>query len=72
MHNSAPLLKKSNGINKKQNMLVFSGLCSNTNCPYRHVKVKSTSSVCEGFLKGYCSDGDEVPIYVPHGEFLIL
>nr|GMD91071.1 zinc finger CCCH domain-containing protein 7 [Ipomoea batatas] len=35
------------------------GLCSNENCPYRHVNVNPNSSVCEGFLRGYCSDGNE-------------
>ena len=36
------------------------GLCTNTACPYRHVKVNSNAPVCEDFLKGYCADGDEV------------
>lgn len=35
------------------------GLCSNRNCPYRHVNVNPKASVCEGFLKGYCADGNE-------------
>jgi hypothetical protein len=35
------------------------GLCTNTACPYRHVKVNSNAPVCEDFLKGYCADGDE-------------
>ncbi|WVZ79299.1 hypothetical protein U9M48_026896 [Paspalum notatum var. saurae] len=35
------------------------GLCSNTACPYRHVKVNLNAPVCEDFLKGYCADGDE-------------
>nr|GMD89970.1 Zinc finger CCCH domain-containing protein 7 [Ipomoea batatas] len=35
------------------------GLCSNESCPYRHVNVNPNSSVCEGFLRGYCSDGNE-------------
>lgn len=36
------------------------GLCINENCPYRHVNVNKDASVCEGFLRGYCSDGDKV------------
>lgn len=38
----------------------LAGLCTNTACPYRHVKVNSKAPVCEDFLKGYCADGDEV------------
>jgi hypothetical protein len=38
----------------------LAGLCSNTTCPYRHVKVNENAPVCEDFLKGYCADGDEV------------
>lgn len=38
----------------------LAGLCTNTACPYRHVKVNSNAPVCEDFLKGYCADGDEV------------
>ncbi|XP_062229336.1 uncharacterized protein LOC133927080 isoform X2 [Phragmites australis] len=37
----------------------LAGLCTNTACPYRHVKVNSNAPVCEAFLKGYCADGDE-------------
>lgn len=40
--------------------LLFTGLCTNACCPYRHVNVNSKASVCEGFLRGYCRDGDEV------------
>ena len=36
------------------------GLCSNSNCPYRHVNVNPNASICEGFLRGYCADGNEV------------
>ena len=37
----------------------MAGLCSNRNCPYRHVNVNPKASICEGFLKGYCADGNE-------------
>jgi hypothetical protein len=40
----------------------LAGLCTNTACPYRHVKVNSKAPVCEDFLKGYCADGDEVSL----------
>uniref|UniRef100_A0A453T7W3 4Fe-4S ferredoxin-type domain-containing protein n=1 Tax=Aegilops tauschii subsp. strangulata TaxID=200361 RepID=A0A453T7W3_AEGTS len=39
---------------------ILAGLCTNTACPYRHVKVNSKAPACEDFLKGYCADGDEV------------
>lgn len=40
------------------------GLCNNESCPYRHVNVNPNASVCEGFLRGYCADGNEVmPCY---------
>ncbi|XP_043720738.1 LOW QUALITY PROTEIN: zinc finger CCCH domain-containing protein 7-like [Telopea speciosissima] len=35
------------------------GLCTNENCPYRHVNVNPGAPVCEGFLRGYCADGDK-------------
>ncbi|XP_052201142.1 uncharacterized protein LOC127807384 isoform X2 [Diospyros lotus] len=35
------------------------GLCTNESCPYRHVNVNPNASICEGFLKGYCADGNE-------------
>ncbi|CAN6896517.1 unnamed protein product [Brassica oleracea] len=38
------------------------GLCNNDACPYRHVHVNPSAAICDGFLKGYCSDGDEVRI----------
>ncbi|KAG1327154.1 putative Zinc finger CCCH domain-containing protein 7 [Cocos nucifera] len=38
----------------------LAGLCTNTNCPYRHINVNCNASICEGFLRGYCADGDEV------------
>lgn len=38
----------------------LAGLCTNRNCPYRHVNVNPKASTCEGFLRGYCADGDEV------------
>lgn len=38
----------------------WAGICSNENCPYRHVNVNSNASICEGFLRGYCADGNEV------------
>jgi len=41
-------------------LVSLAGLCTNTACPYRHVKVNSNAPVCEDFLKGYCADGDEV------------
>lgn len=47
---------------QKFQLLLFlvTGLCSNENCPYRHVNVNANASICEGFLKGYCADGNEV------------
>ncbi|OAY65723.1 Zinc finger CCCH domain-containing protein 7 [Ananas comosus] len=52
------------------------GLCTNTSCPYRHVKVHSNASICDGFLRGYCADGDECrkkhsyvcPLFESNGE----
>lgn len=38
----------------------LAGLCNNQNCPYRHVNVNPKASTCEGFLRGYCADGNEV------------
>ncbi|XP_011629129.1 uncharacterized protein LOC18424673 isoform X1 [Amborella trichopoda] len=38
----------------------FESMCTNEKCPYRHVNVNPKASVCDGFLKGYCADGDEV------------
>lgn len=38
----------------------MAGLCNNESCPYRHVNVNPNASACEGFLKGYCADGNEV------------
>ncbi|XP_058743400.1 zinc finger CCCH domain-containing protein 7-like [Vicia villosa] len=38
------------------------GLCSNKSCSYRHVNVNSNASICEGFLKGYCADRNELKI----------
>ncbi|KAK9096204.1 hypothetical protein Sjap_021701 [Stephania japonica] len=38
---------------------VLTRLCSNESCPYRHVNVNPNASVCEGFLRGYCADGNE-------------
>nr|VDD06981.1 unnamed protein product [Brassica rapa] len=35
------------------------GLCNSDACPYRHVHVNPSAAICDGFLKGYCSDGDE-------------
>ncbi|KAI5394360.1 hypothetical protein KIW84_061154 [Lathyrus oleraceus] len=35
------------------------GLCSNKSCSYRHVNVNPNASICEGFLKGYCANGNE-------------
>ncbi|WZY98518.1 hypothetical protein YC2023_070847 [Brassica napus] len=35
------------------------GLCNNEACPYRHVHVNPSAAICDGFLKGYCSDGNE-------------
>ncbi|CAI0609725.1 unnamed protein product [Linum tenue] len=37
----------------------LAGLCTNKSCPYRHVNVNRSASTCEGFLKGYCADGNE-------------
>lgn len=39
---------------------LLSGSCSNHSCPYRHVNVNANASICDGFLKGYCDDGNEV------------
>lgn len=36
------------------------GLCTNRNCPYRHVNVNPKASICEEFLRGYCANGNEV------------
>lgn len=47
----------------------LAGLCSNENCPYRHVNVNPKASICEGFLKGYCADGNEV--LVNYNYFLL-
>lgn len=38
----------------------FAGLCTNESCPYRHVNVNPKAPICEGFLQGYCADGDTV------------
>ncbi|XP_045815913.1 zinc finger CCCH domain-containing protein 7-like [Trifolium pratense] len=38
------------------------GLYSNESCPYRHVSVNPKASICKGFLKGYCADGNEEPL----------
>lgn len=38
----------------------MAGLCTNRDCPYRHVNVNPKAAICEGFLKGYCADGNEV------------
>jgi hypothetical protein len=35
------------------------GYCTHENCPYRHVNVNPKASVCDGFLKGYCAEGDK-------------
>ncbi|PPR86659.1 hypothetical protein GOBAR_AA34026 [Gossypium barbadense] len=42
---------------------LLAGLCTNENCPYRHVHVNPNASTCEGFLRGYCADGNEVVPY---------
>ena len=36
------------------------GTCSNDNCPYSHVNVSKGAEVCEDFLKGFCSRGQQV------------
>lgn len=41
---------------------INAGLCNSDACPYRHVHVNPSAAICDGFLKGYCSDGDEVRI----------
>lgn len=46
--------------NSKNSNKFAVGLCTNKNCPYRHVHVNPNASTCEGFLKGYCADGNEV------------
>ncbi|KAJ9564905.1 hypothetical protein OSB04_000871 [Centaurea solstitialis] len=46
-------------LGSKFSTYFVAGLCSNEHCPYRHVNVNSAASICEGFLKGYCADGDE-------------
>jgi hypothetical protein len=43
----------------------LAGLCTNLTCPYRHVNVNPKALVCEGFLRGYCADGDEVFLSLP-------
>lgn len=42
------------------NRVGFAGLCTNESCPYRHVNVNPKAPICEGFLQGYCADGDMV------------
>ena len=44
----------------------LAGLCTNKNCPYRHVNVNPKASTCEGFLRGYCADGNEVMFFRLH------
>lgn len=38
------------------------GTCSNDNCPYSHVNVSKKAEVCEDFLKGFCSRGQQVTL----------
>lgn len=53
--------------------IICAGLCTNTSCSYRHVNVNPNASVCEGFLKGYCVDGDEVyAIFHKRGTFILM
>ena len=37
------------------------GMCVVEECPYRHVNVNPKAAVCQGFLRGYCAQGDKVP-----------
>lgn len=48
------------------------GLCTNKNCSYRHVNVNPKASTCEGFLKGYCADGNEVLSYYIKPSLLLF
>lgn len=48
----------------------LAGLCTNESCPYRHVNVNPRASVCEGFLRGYCEDGDMVSCHLEHLQCL--
>ena len=43
-------------------------MCTNEECPYRHVFVNPKAPICEGFLKGFCLDGDEVT-FLPFGFY---
>ena len=36
------------------------GKCSNDNCPYSHENVSNKAEVCEDFLKGFYSRGQQV------------
>lgn len=40
------------------------GKCSNDNCPYSHVNVSKKAEVCEDFLKGFCSRGQQVSLWL--------
>lgn len=44
-------------------MNLLAGLCNNRYCSYRHVHVDPNAPICEGFLKGYCADGNEVFVF---------
>ncbi|KAJ6931848.1 hypothetical protein NC652_015128 [Populus alba x Populus x berolinensis] len=51
----------------------WQGLCTNEVCPYRHVRVNPNASICEGFLRGYCADANEVLAYSLYSSnFLLL
>jgi hypothetical protein len=49
-------------------ILSLAGLCTNESCPYRHVNVNPKAAVCEGFLRGYCVDGDLVSHFFLSGH----
>ena len=38
------------------------GICNIDNCPYRHVNVNVNAKLCKDFLRGFCSEGDQVSI----------
>ena len=44
-------------------LILWPGLCNSESCLYRHVNVNPNASVCEGFLRGYCADGNEVMFF---------
>ncbi|KAJ6931849.1 hypothetical protein NC652_015128 [Populus alba x Populus x berolinensis] len=70
---SIMLLYRSIGDNCRNVRNFLAGLCTNEVCPYRHVRVNPNASICEGFLRGYCADANEVLAYSLYSSnFLLL